>query len=113
MTSTTPLEQLLTIKQTAKLLNVGQGSLIGLGIPYIRFKHTRRYDPADIRAWMAENRVNPDDVRGTAPKWPERKRRAAAKRAGEPLNAWDRTLERIRKREEREAERRKKLRTAD
>lgn len=54
----TPLEQLLTTKQVCKLLNCGPGSLYGLGITFIRFGSRKRFDPADIRAWLRQNKID-------------------------------------------------------
>jgi hypothetical protein len=78
------LEQLLTVKQAAKLLSVGRQKLLRLGIPVIEFgPRCKRYDPADIRAWMAKYKVDPDAVR--APNWRERKRQLEAEqRAAAP-----------------------------
>jgi hypothetical protein len=73
-----PLEQLLSRKQTAKLLGVSEQILRSLGIHYLKLGRAVRYDPADIRKWIAENKINPDHVRegvSLAPLWKERKRR--------------------------------------
>ena len=109
MTRETPIEQLLTIQQAAKRLNVGHRSLKTMGIPYIKFGKFVRYDPADIKRWIAENRIDPDDVRGTAPTWPERQRRRRAKKADEPLTHIGKIIARqLKRKEEWEKEKRRK-----
>src|ERR1700733_4261783 len=80
------LERLLTPNQVRSLLGLSkQRSLFTLGIPHIEIGGRRRYDPADIRSWMAMYRVDPDRVRETLRPWPVRRRMRA--KATEPVTS--------------------------
>lgn len=55
------LQPLLDSQQVANLLGVPQRTLdrwayVGSGPPYLRLGRHRRYDPADLRAWLDGHR---------------------------------------------------------
>ena len=62
-----PFERLLTIAEVAEILGVDVRHVRRLvherRIPYIKWGHLLRFDPAEIRAWIDENRRLPAESR--------------------------------------------------
>jgi excisionase family DNA binding protein len=63
-TRLTPLPRLLTIEQVADHLGVGVRHVRRLvferRIPYLKWGHLLRFDPAEIADWLTRSRVEPD-----------------------------------------------------
>ena len=61
-------EQLLSEEQAAHWLNLSVHTLRNdrsrrlVGVPYLQLGRTIRYDPAELRAWLAERRRQPKKI---------------------------------------------------
>jgi excisionase family DNA binding protein len=61
----TNLPHLLTIKEVAEILGVTERHVRRLvherRIPYLKWGHLIRFDPADIAEWLEQSRVHPGE----------------------------------------------------
>lgn len=81
-------EQLLSEEQAAEWLNLSIHTLRNdrsrrlVGVPYLQLGRTIRYDPAELRAWLAERRRQPTKIVPPRRGRPTVQEREEARKAG-------------------------------